>query len=110
MQSRPEIHRCDQLLEIVCEVHFQTGIHVERHIATLGIQIDRIDTSYRLYEDRSGFYMANGEYIATEGREGNRTRVYINVEAARRALDRSELYTGDEYAELTTINHQRKRR
>lgn len=110
MQSRPAIHRCDQLLEIACVAHYQTGIHVERHVATTGIRVDRIDTAYRLYEDLSGFYMANGEYIAADGQQGCRTRVYINVEAARRALDRGELYTRDEYAELTTINHQGKRR
>lgn len=104
------MHRCDQLLEIACEAHYQTGIHVERHIATQSIQVDRIDTTYRLYEDRAGFYMASGEYIATGGLQGQRTRVYINMEAARRALERGDLHTSDEYETLITINHQRRRR
>lgn len=69
-----------------------------------------MDTTYRLYQEGPGYHMANGEYIATEGRQGHRTRTYINAEAAHRAFERGEVYTLDAYTELTAVTHQRKRR
>lgn len=83
---------------------------MQRHAGLLFVDVMRVDTAYRICRAQSGIYMANGEYIATNGQQGYRTRIYINDEAARCAVERNEVYTDDQYIELTTVNHQRKRR
>lgn len=106
--------------EVTCKVRSRESLHIERyvdpvsvsaqrHTAPLSLNVVRVDTTYRLYQAGAGFHMADGEYVATNGQQGHRTRTYINPESARRALDRGELYTQAEYIEATTVNHLRKR-
>ena len=51
---------------------------------------------------------STGYYVRAA--DGRRTRIYINLEAARRAEARGELYTDEEYAALTAITSPPKRK
>lgn len=52
-------------------------------------------------DDRYERRAARGSFYLRERATGKRTRLYINLEACRRAAARGELYTDAEYAALT---------
>lgn len=68
-----------------------------------------IDARFYLQWDGGGAYMADGHYIGSQGQKGRRTLKYINQEAAQRALERGDVYTAQEYQEMTAIRTTRIR-
>jgi hypothetical protein len=55
------------------------------------------------YLERFERRAVGGSFYARERATGKRTRLYINPEAAQRAVERGELYTDAEYAALMTL-------
>ncbi|HEU5013918.1 MAG TPA: hypothetical protein VFT66_15465 [Roseiflexaceae bacterium] len=65
--------------------------------------------TFTIQQDGTTVYAANAAYVASHGTDGLRTCCYINREAAWRAVARQEVYTPDQYAALTTVQHGRTR-
>ena len=50
-----------------------------------------------------------GSFYLRRRADGRRTRLYTTLEACRRAANRGELYTDEEYAALTAIGGRRRK-